>query len=225
VVDAYTSAGRKPVDLIAVFTGFAAGLLHVFVGVDHLAALAPIAVKDPSRATLTGAKWGFGHGLGVLIIGGLGLAFRNVIDIDAASAWAEFAVGFMLIAIGIWAIVKSRRVEVHQHSHDHNEKAHEHLHAHPSGDATHRHAALGVGLLHGMAGSGHLFGVLPALALPTNEAVFYLLAYLVAAVGGMAGFGFFIGRISQSGGPERVTRLMFGSGVVAIVVGVTWLFL
>jgi hypothetical protein len=211
--------------LISIVTGFAAGLLHVFVGVDHLAALAPIAVRDPTQATLTGAKWGLGHGLGVVIIGGLGLAFRSVIDIDAVSAWAEFVVGFMLIAIGIWAILKSRRVDVHQHSHAHEASAHDHLHAHESDDTTHRHAALGVGLLHGMAGSGHLFGVLPALALPTGQAVLYLLAYLVAAVGGMAGFGFFIGRISRSGGPERVTRLMAGSGVVAIVVGLFWLFL
>lgn len=209
--------------MIVAITGFAAGLLHVFVGVDHLAALAPIAVKDPSRASLTGAKWGLGHGLGVLIVGGLGLAFRSLIDIDAVSAWAEFVVGFMLIAIGVWAIVKSRTVKVHQHSHDHDERVHSHLHAHQPEDSTHRHAALGVGLLHGMAGSGHLFGVLPALALPANEAVLYLLAYLVAAVGGMAGFGFFIGRISQRGGPERVTRLMAGSGVVAILVGVFWL--
>ena len=211
--------------MIAVATGFAAGLLHVFVGVDHLAALAPIAVKDPSRATLTGAKWGFGHGLGVLIVGGIGLAFRSTIDVEAVSAWAEVAVGFMLIAIGFWAIIKSRRVEVHQHSHEHAKETHQHLHAHKPEDTTHRHAALGVGLLHGMAGSGHLFGVLPALALPTNQAVLYLLAYLVAAVGGMSGFGFFIGRISAGGGPERITRLMFGSGVVAIVVGLGWLIL
>jgi hypothetical protein len=211
--------------LISIATGFVAGLLHVFVGVDHLAALAPIAVEDPSRATITGAKWGLGHGLGVLIVGGIGLAFRSTIDIEQVSAWAEFAVGFMLIAIGIWAIAKSRRVEIHQHSHDHNKDAHEHLHAHQPSDESHRHAALGVGLLHGMAGSGHLFGVLPALALPTNEAVFYLVAYLVAAVGGMAGFGFFIGRVSKGGGAERVTRLMFGSGVVAIAVGAIWLFL
>lgn len=211
--------------MIAIATGFAAGLLHVFVGVDHLAALAPIAVKDPSRATITGAKWGLGHGLGVLVVGGIGLAFRSTIDIEMVSGWAEFAVGFMLIAIGIWAIAKSRRVDIHQHSHDHDKGAHEHLHAHQSNDGSHRHAAIGVGLLHGMAGSGHLFGVLPALALPNSEAVLYLFAYLVAAVGGMAGFGFFIGRVSKGGGPERVTRLMFGSGVVAVVVGVIWLFL
>ena len=90
--------------MIAVATGFAAGLLHVFVGVDHLAALAPIAGKDPARATRTGAKWGFGHGLGVLIVGEIGLAFRSTIDVEAVSAWAEVAVGFMLIAIGFWAV-------------------------------------------------------------------------------------------------------------------------
>ncbi|MCL1601628.1 MAG: hypothetical protein M3112_08855 [Actinomycetia bacterium] len=68
--------------MIPILTGLAAGGLHVFSGVDHLAALAPAAVENPSNATTTGMYWGFGHGIGVLIIGGIGLILREYIDLQ-----------------------------------------------------------------------------------------------------------------------------------------------
>jgi hypothetical protein len=90
--------------MIPILTGLAAGGLHVFAGVDHLAALAPIAVEDPPKAGRTGAAWGFGHGLGVVVVGGLGLLLRGFVDVDAWSSWAEILVGFLLIGVGIWAL-------------------------------------------------------------------------------------------------------------------------
>ena len=82
---------------------------------------------------------------------------------------------------------------------------------------------MGVGLLHGMAGTGHLFGVIPALALGVGEAVIYLAAYLVAAVLAMGGFAFLLGRMAAKGGPRLVRRLMYGSGTAALVVGGFWI--
>jgi hypothetical protein len=209
--------------MIPILTGFAAGGLHVFSGVDHLAALAPAAVENPSNATRTGMYWGFGHGIGVLIIGGIGLALRGFVDLEAWSGWAEFLVGFLLVGIGVWAIVRSRTVDIHGHQHKHDEAAHEHLHAHSPGDQSHHHAALGVGIFHGMAGGGHLFGVLPALALPTNQAIMYLLAYLVASVLAMGVFAYGVGVLAARSGTVWVKRLMLGSGVLAILVGLVWI--
>ena len=83
--------------MIPILTGFAAGGLHVFSGVDHLAALAPAAVENPSGAVRTGVFWGLGHGIGVVIIGGIGLALRGLVDVESWSGWAEFLVGFLLI--------------------------------------------------------------------------------------------------------------------------------
>lgn len=208
--------------MIPIITGFAAGGLHVFSGVDHLAALAPAAVENPGSAARTGAYWGFGHGIGVLVVGLLGLVFRSFIDIESWSGWAEFFVGFLLMGIGVWAIVRSRRLEVHQHAHEHNAGAHEHLHTHEPSDRKHHHAALGVGVVHGVAGGGHLFGVLPALALPTNEAILYLIAYLVASVLAMSLFAYAVGTLAKKSGPEWINRLMLVAGVVAIAVGVVW---
>jgi hypothetical protein len=73
-----------------------------------------------------------------------------------------------------------------------------------------------------MAGSGYLFGVLPALALPTTQAVIYLVAFLLASVVGMSMFAFGLGVVVRRSGSEWVTRLMYGSGVLAVVVGVFW---
>jgi len=209
--------------MIPILTGLAAGGLHVFSGVDHLAALAPAAVENPANATRTGMFWGLGHGIGVSIVGGVGLVLRGLVDLEAWSAWAEFIVGFLLIGIGVWAIIRSKRVEVHGHRHEHADAAHEHLHAHDPGDRSHHHAALGVGIFHGMAGGGHLFGVLPALALPTSQAVTYLLAYLVASVIAMGSFAYGVGELASRSGTVWITRLMFGSGVLAVVVGAVWI--
>jgi hypothetical protein len=209
--------------MIPILTGFAAGGLHVFSGVDHLAALAPAAVENPSSATKTGMFWGLGHGIGVLIIGGIGLVLRGFVDLEAWSGWAEFLVGFLLVGIGVWAIVRSRTVDIHGHQHTHDETSHEHLHAHDPGDQSHHHAALGVGIFHGMAGGGHLFGVLPALALPTTQAIMYLLAYLFASVISMGAFAYGVGVLAARSGTVWVKRLMLGSGVLAILVGLVWI--
>lgn len=207
--------------MVPFFTGMAAGALHVFSGVDHLAALAPIAAERPAKAGRIGAWWGFGHGTGVLVIGGLGLALRELIDIEVWSQWAEFAVGWLLLAVGVWAVWRSRTLEIHSHSHEHEGDPHEHLHAHDG--HRHEHAALGVGALHGMAGSGHLFGVLPALALPVGQAIVYLVAYLVAAVAAMSGFAALLGKLIRRGDTSTIRWAMAISGVVAFVVGIYWI--
>ncbi len=209
--------------MIPLITGLAAGGLHVFSGVDHLAALAPMAVENPGRAGRNGGLWGLGHGLGVVIVGGLGLWLRSLVDIEAWSSWAEFAVGFLLIGVGVWAITRARQIEIHAHSHEHESSTHAHIHSHGPGGHNHRHIVLGVGIFHGMAGSGHLFGVIPALALPLSEAALYLTAYLVAAVLAMGSFAYLLGILARKGGSEWVNRLMYGSGGLAIAVGLFWI--
>lgn len=211
--------------MITLLAGMTAGGMHVFAGPDHLAALTPIAVKSRSDAGRTGASWGLGHGLGVVIIGALGLTLRSFIEVEAWAGWAEWSVGFMLLGIGAWSAFRARGVTTHVHTHDHGAGEHEHVHTHASSRLGHNHAALGVGMLHGMAGSGHLFGVLPALGLPTGLAVVYLGSYLVAAVVAMGVFAFGLGALLGRGGPIWVQRAMVASGVIAIAIGVLWIYL
>jgi hypothetical protein len=217
--------------LFVVVAGLVAGSLHVVAGPDHLAALAPIAIDNRRRAARTGAVWGFGHGTGVAILGGLGMLTRHLIDLERVSAWSELAVGFLLIAVGLWSIRRAARMTIHHHHHDHDERGrHSHLHVH-MGDRphttnrhrVHSHAAFGIGLLHGSAGGGHLFGVLPSLALPPAQAAAYLAAYLIAAVVSMAAFGLVLGRLASVAGGRPVRSLMRGTGTLAVIVGVVWI--
>lgn len=217
--------------LFVVAAGLVAGSLHVVAGPDHLAALAPIAIDNRGRAARTGAFWGLGHGTGVAVLGCVGMLARHLIDLERISAWSELAVGFLLIAVGLWSLRRAARLTIHAHHHHHDERGrHAHLHVH-LGDhphsanrhRTHSHAAFGIGVLHGSAGGGHLFGVLPSLALPPPQAAAYLAAYLVAAVASMAGFGLVLGRLASVAGGRPVRSLMQGTGTLAVVVGVVWI--
>jgi len=89
------------------------------------------------------------------------------------------------------------------------------------------HAAFGIGTLHGLAGSSHFLGVLPALAFPTPlEAVAYLLAFGLGTVTAMAAFswgmGWMAARFARNG--ATVYRGFMGfSAAAAMAVGCFWL--
>jgi hypothetical protein len=209
--------------MIPILTGLAAGGLHVFSGADHMAALAPIALQDPSKAGIRGALWGLGHGTTILIVAGISLLLRSFVDVDVWSGWAEFAVGFVLLGVGLWAIRRAHSTEIHIHDHAHGGHEHAHIHSHGAEERRHDHAVFGVGALHGMAGTGYLFGVLPALALPLIGSMAYLGAYLTASVGAMSLFAYGLGVVSRISGPIWVRRLMYGSGGLALLVGLIWI--
>lgn len=217
--------------MLVLGTGPIAGCMHVISGPDHLAALAPIALDGKGKAVRLGALWGLGHGLAVSLLAGLGLVTKQFVDIQIISLWSEFLVGLVLVGVGLWSIRRAAQLVVHSHDHGHEPHdghAHLHLHLHVGAahDAatrqSHSHAVLGVGFLHGAAGTGHLFGVIPALALPPTLALLYVVAYLFAVVGSMALFGGMLGRIATFGGQRTMRALMLGSGTAAIGVGVFW---
>lgn len=217
--------------MIPLLSGLAAGSVHVVTGTDHLAAVAPLAIADPPAAVRTGAAWGLGHGLGVAALGGLGMLAREAVDVHALSGWSEFAVGFLLVGLGLWSLRTGLRLEVHSHDHVHpvdGEHGHPHVHLglEVHDDRAHRrhtHAAFGVGVFHGAAGMGHLLGVVPALALPPTEAAVYLAAYLLAAVVSMALFGLALAEIVRRAGRRMVRGMVLAVSVFTIVVGAWWL--
>src|SRR2546429_1136483 len=170
--------------MIAILTGLLAGIVHVWSGPDHLAAIAPLAVRRPKQTWIPGSKWGLGHSAGVAIVGVLSLLLRDLIPMDLISNWGERLVGVMLLAIGAWALRKAFKVHAHEHEHDGDRHIHMHSHSHkvahqdPEAHHGHTHAAFGIGLLHGLAGSSHFLGVLPILLMPTRvDAITYLLTF------------------------------------------------
>jgi hypothetical protein len=222
--------------VLAFITGCLAGVVHVWSGPDHLAAVAPLSVNRKERPWAAGVRWGMGHSAGVLLIGVASLCFRQVLPLNAVSSFAERLVGIMLIGIGIWGIRRAFSQRVHSHPHTHGNDRHAHFHLHDEGTGhrpeempshAHTHAALAIGALHGVAGSSHFIGVLPALAFPTAVAAGgYLIGYAVGTVFGMAGFSSVIGWVQRRRAPVGATgcnRLMCASSCVAFAIGVYWI--
>ena len=220
--------------MISVITGLIAGAVHVVTGPDHLTAVAPLAVRRPRRAWLPGVRWGLGHSAGVGLVGLLSLWLRSLIPVDLLSSWGERFVGVMLFGIGLWALRRALKHNVHAHEHEHGGDRHVHFHVHHRhedhhGERAHLHAhvAFGIGTLHGLAGSSHFLGVLPALAFPTqSEAVAYLIAFGLGTIGAMAGFSWGMGWLAArfaNRGPKIYRSLMGTCAVAAMGVGCFWL--
>ncbi|HKI73499.1 MAG TPA: sulfite exporter TauE/SafE family protein [Pseudomonadales bacterium] len=225
--------------IVICVAGFLAGLIHVWSGVDHLAALMPLSFGRGGKAAATGAFWGLGHSTGVVGVALIAVALKQVIDIEAFTGIAERLVGVMLIALGLWGIRQALRMHLHVHDHTHDGDAHSHLHVHldeahgPGTDTPshhHTHAAVAVGTLHGFAGGGHVFALLPALGLATwLQSCSYLAAFALGTVIAMSLFAAIIGWSSTLArgqfGITLARRLMVSTGSFAIAVGIAWLAL
>jgi hypothetical protein len=221
--------------MLAVLTGLFTGFVHVLSGPDHLAAVAPLAVRGHRRPWLAGTRWGLGHSAGVALVGGLLLALRGVLPVERISAVSERLVGVLLLALGGWAVRQALRVQVHTHHHEHDGAAHAHVHFHSPGHAhgpaeaphAHGHAAFGIGTLHGLAGSSHFLAVLPALALPSwGASAGYLAGFAVGTVLAMAAFSAVLGRLGRWLALDhlRLYRgLMYACAAAAFGVGGWWL--
>jgi len=221
----------------ALLAGLVAGGVHVLSGPDHLAAVLPLAADSRGeRAWWVGLRWGLGHVAGVLLVGALAVALREALPMELISGWSERLVGVLLVGIGVWALLRALHLRLHVHEHVHDGHRHTHLHAHDAAPhaVSHAHpeahdhgaAAFGVGTLHGLAGSAHLLGVLPALALPLAAAGVYLGAFAVGTLLAMAAFAGGVGLAlrhlgARAGAAHRA--LLAGSGVMAVGVGVAWL--
>lgn len=193
--------------MFAVLAGVAAGLVHVLVGPDHLAAVAPLAANPDRPQWRAGLRWGLGHTSGVLITGLLLISFRQLLPIEAISAYSERIVGAVLLAIGVWGFARARSPRPHVHS---------------ASSAT-----FAMGALHGLAGSSHLFGVLPALALPTQLAAFsYLGGFGLGAIAAMTVFSAMVGAlagIAARRGVNTYRGMLYACSLSAFLVGGFWL--
>jgi ABC-type nickel/cobalt efflux system permease component RcnA len=221
--------------VIASLTGFLAGIVHVFSGPDHIAAVAPFTLERQTKNWLTGFYWGLGHSTGVWVIGILVFLLREIIPVDLISTWSERFVGIMLIAIGLWGMRRALRHRLHFHEHTHDGKEHAHFHAHQTGKhhhnrGAHQHAHIptGIGLIHGLAGSSHLLGVLPALMLPTRGAsIAYIVGFGIGSIFAMSGFSWMLGRFVRRLGEKSVLVykwMAMGFAVMAIGVGIVWIW-
>jgi hypothetical protein len=220
--------------MIAAITGALAGTLHVLTGPDHLTAIAPLAVRRPKGAWIPGVRWGLGHSSGVIVVGLLSLWLRGRLPLDLISSFGDRFVGVVLFGIGIWTLRRALKHNIHAHEHEHHGQRHVHFHTHhsharheaPAAHARHTHAAFAIGTLHGLAGSSHLLGILPMLALPTKtEAVTYLICFGVGTVLAMAAFSCGMGYLATrcaANGVKFYRGLMTTCAIAAMIIGCVW---
>jgi len=152
--------------------GFALGMRHA-LDADHIVAMSTIVARERSlpRAALQGAAWGTGHSISLFLIGLLVLVFRVPMP-PAWSALFERAVGVMLILLGLVSLFVRHR----------------HTHAHPGATEDpmpSRRRPFGVGLVHGLAGSGALALAVLATIPSRLEGLFYIALFGLGAIGGM----------------------------------------
>jgi hypothetical protein len=223
--------------MFVVLTGLVAGFLHVLQGPDHLAAVAPLAARGHRGAWVPGARWGLGHAAGVLLVGLAAYGIRSILPPAALSSWSERLVGVLLIGMAVWSARRAMRIEVHAHEHEHDGSRHGHVHLHGPGHVHgdghtgsahgHRHAAFGIGILHGLAGGSHFLGVLPSLALPRAwQTAAYLVAFAAGTVLAMAGFSAALGTVAaRSAGraPGLYRGLVWACTAAAFAVGGWWI--
>lgn len=133
------------------FLGFFLGMRHA-TDADHVIAIATIVSRQRNfrGSAAIGAAWGIGHTLTILVVGSAIILFGIAIPPRIGLAM-EFAVGVMLIVLGVLtltgmgrvlreaaALLVGKALPGYVHSHDRRRPADPHVHAH--GDYVHRHA-------------------------------------------------------------------------------------
>lgn len=226
--------------LAATIGGTFAGGLHAVTGPDHLAALLPQCMgRRWFNAMCTGAYWGLGHGIGAALVGALAFAVRGALNLDALSGYMEAAVGLSIIIIGLNGVRESREWAT---EHEEEEQAWAVPSREPSDSWSSSlkvglseapnilsvWATLGTGILHGCSGSGHLLGVMPALAMPSwIVASTYLISFGFGTMFAMSIFTALVGELSTQmserlNDPSTPGRLALASSLFALVMGSVW---
>lgn len=104
------------IDLIN--TGILMGVIHVLTGPDHLSAMATLSGTNISDKRISnfllGIRWGLGHSLGLLVVGGTLIAMEESssewIEMDdTLSAVLEGFVGVFMLGLGFYGLAKACR--------------------------------------------------------------------------------------------------------------------
>jgi hypothetical protein len=119
--------------------GFFLGMRHA-TDPDHVIAVSTIVSRERSmaRAGLIGAFWGLGHTITIVAVGA-GIIVFNLVIPPRIGLSMEFAVGLMLILLGILNLTGTSRWLSEKFSPAHPRIAGEHAHVHEHGSQLHYH--------------------------------------------------------------------------------------
>lgn len=203
---------------------------------DHLAAVTTLIASEEEHsrikeAAFMGLSWGLGHGT-TLVLVGLPLVLVGQHLPERVQQAAEVAIGAIIVILAARLLVRWRRGLFHAHSHVHEEERHRHLHSHAEeAESSHEHAhgvplrtplsAYGVGLVHGVGGSGGLTLLLLSTIPSPAQATVALVVFAVGTAASMAllstSFGLLIARGPIARNFERVAPAL---GILAAAFGV-----
>ncbi len=198
---------------------------------DHLAAVTTLIASEDDldkfrKAGFMGLLWGAGHGTTLVLIG-LPLVLFNRYLPEVVQQVAEVLIGAIIILLAVRLLLRWRRGLFHVHTHTHGGEPHRHVHSHAQQEAhEHAHArrtplgAYGVGLVHGIGGSGGLTLLLLSTISDKAQAAGALLLFAVGTAVSMALLSTAFG-LTIAGGPvgrnfERVAPVL---GVLGVAFG------
>jgi cytochrome c biogenesis protein CcdA len=167
---------------------------------DHLAAVTTLIASEKQermrKATSMGLLWGLGHGT-TLVLVGMPLVLLGQYLPERIQQAAEVAIGVIIVILAIRLLARWRRGVFHAHAHSHDgNPPHRHLHSHADG-SVHEHShnthglrtplsAYGVGLVHGVGGSGGVTLLLLSTIPNPSEAIVALLIFAAGTAVSMA---------------------------------------
>ena len=198
---------------------------------DHLAAVTTLIASEKNgsgvrKAGSMGFAWGLGHGTSLVLIG-LPLVLLGRYLPEPVQQAAETLIGGIIVFLAVRLLVRWRRGLFHAHAHSHEgEPVHRHLHSHEKG-ASHGHAhkvslrtpvsSYGVGLIHGIGGSGGLTLLLLSTIPNAAQATGALLIFAAGTAVSMAllstAFGVAIARGPIGRNFERLVPALGALGV------------
>jgi ABC-type nickel/cobalt efflux system permease component RcnA len=178
---------------------------------DHLAAVTTLIASEEDhdkvrKAGYMGLFWGAGHGT-TLVLLGLPLVLFNRYLPTVIQQVAEALIGAIIILLAVRLLLRWRDGLFHAHDHTHGGETHRHVHSHAR-DEAHAHAhkrstplgAYGVGLVHGIGGSGGLTLLLLSTISDKAQAAGALLLFATGTAVSMAVLSTAFG-LAIAGGP------------------------
>jgi cytochrome c biogenesis protein CcdA len=200
---------------------------------DHLAAVTTLIASEKNRdkvreAGAMGLLWGAGHGT-TLVLLGLPLVLFNRYLPEVVQQAAEALIGLIIILLAVRLLLRWRRGLFHAHVHVHDSETHVHLHSHAE-EKAHEHGhspskrtplgAYGVGLVHGIGGSGGLTLLLLSTIADKAQAAVALLLFAAGTAASMALLSTAFG-LAIAGGPigRRFERVAPVLGVLGVAFG------
>jgi high-affinity nickel permease len=147
--------------LVVVLVSLGLGLRHA-TDPDHLAAVTTLVASGRERAARAagtlGLTWGLGHATSLFAFG-VPIVLYHAYLPETVQRSAETAVGFLIVGLAVWLLVRWRRGAFHPHAHARD-------HGRPPTTRSPL-GAYAIGLVHGMGGSASV-GVLLLSAIPSH---------------------------------------------------------